>query len=79
MSIGAKEKLIVTIADLSTLIDKSPRSIEHAIARGSNWLPPPFKMGKRWCWLRRDVESHLDKLADREARPDRVGRPSGTL
>ena len=57
-----KEKLIVTIADLSTLIDKSPRSIEHAIARGSDWLPPGFKMGKRWCWLRKDIESHLAKL-----------------
>lgn len=76
---AAEEKLIVTIADLSTLIDKSPRSIEHAIARGSDWLPPGFKMGKRWCWLRKDIESHLAKLAGREDKTDRVGRPSGTI
>jgi hypothetical protein len=70
-----KEKLIVTIADLSTLIDKSPRSIEHAIQRGSDWLPPGFRMGKRWCWLKKDIEAHLIKLADRSVKPSRVGRP----
>ena len=69
------EKLVVTVADLSKLIDKSPRAIEHAIHRGSDWLPQGFKMGRKWCWLKRDIEAHLVKLADRKAKPARVGRP----
>lgn len=70
-----KEKLILTIADLSTLIDKSPRSIEHAIQQGSDWLPKGFRMGKKWCWLKKDIEAHLIKLAKRSVRPSRAGRP----
>lgn len=69
------DKLVIGVADVATLLNRTTRSIEHAIQRGSDWLPEPFKMGHRWCWLRSDVESHVERMADGITGSRRAGRP----
>ncbi len=59
------QQLVIHVADLARALAVSEAAIRSHISR-RNWpraIPAPIRIGRRWAWIRRDVESWLSALA----------------
>lgn len=75
------QQLVIHVADLARALAVSEAAIRSHISR-RNWpraIPVPIRIGRRWAWVRRDVESWLCALAGEDFQPEQKksgpGRP----
>lgn len=54
---------VLYVPDVARRLGRSVASIRNAVARGSPWLPPPFRLGRRVAWYRPDFDQALRRLA----------------
>jgi predicted DNA-binding transcriptional regulator AlpA len=50
---------VLYVPDVARRLGRSEPAIRSALARGSSWLPPSFKMGRRVAWRRVDFDRFL--------------------
>ena len=61
---------VLYVADLAKKLGRTEGAIRAAIGRGSDSVPPPFKLGKVWAWMAVDVDRWLDVKAGSSSFPD---------
>jgi len=57
------EPAVLYVEDVARLFGRSPKAIHHALARGQDWLPRPFRVGRRLAWRPSDIEAQIKMLA----------------
>lgn len=57
------ESDLLYVADMAKKYGKTESAIRQAVLRGDDWVPQPFRVGKRMAWRRDDVEAFLADLS----------------
>lgn len=55
---------IIYVKDISVILGKSESAIRSALARNVDWIPPHFRLGKKYAWVRKDVDKWLSERAN---------------
>lgn len=56
---------VLYVADVARFFGKPESSIRTAMRTAAEWLPPSFKIGSEYVWLREDMLPFLRALRDR--------------
>ncbi|HHM5905453.1 TPA: helix-turn-helix transcriptional regulator [Pseudomonas aeruginosa] len=56
---------VLYVADVARFFGKPESSIRAAMRTSAEWLPPSFKLGSEYVWLREDMLPFLRALRDR--------------
>lgn len=67
-SATVSQSAVLYVHDLAAMLGRTEAAIRAAVNRGSDWLPPPFPMGRRLAWRREDVDAFLARRAQQISR-----------
>lgn len=65
---------VIHIPELAAMMNRSESSIRTAIRDGVSWMPPGFKQGVKWCWMRSSVRRFLEECEAGKHKPVKKGR-----
>lgn len=52
---------ILYVPDMAKKMNKSAKALRAAITQGSESIPKPFKLGKKWAWVEADVDAFIER------------------
>lgn len=57
---------VLYVADMAKKLGRTEKAIRAGIRRNAAWLPPHFRAGALYAWLRADVDAFLAQQAKQD-------------